>query len=201
MFVLGLILALFAVWKGYSADEPFPGYGDKYRACDKEKALVAEHLDAYRNHLDGQSNRAKSEIRALFRNAAACIGQWSKNVNLVERRFVDYRAAMEHMEKEYANAWDIYWRAYIDNRVEENGISRAPKRAPLFEDASERDPRHVFSDVKRLYLNDEQRKKQEDAYKKGVSEQKNLSQEVLQKAMAERKARLGRLVKDSTCHI
>lgn len=207
LFVFGLVWAMIAVLDGYFADDPFPGYGAKYRACEREKRLVAKQFAACHRHLERQALRAQRRLSSLFEDAKLAIRHWSTNVNLVERRFVDYRAMVTNMEREYKQAWDNYWQAYASAYADRSGeqaesiVRSKEKHMLLFDGEGERDSEHVFSDVKRLYMNDGQRQKQVDAYRKIVAEQNAASSEKLRKVVQEQKHRLRKLEQESACNI
>lgn len=78
LFMTGVALSFFAFWKGYTSDDPYPGYSNRDRAlkaAKKEEAAVQgrvkqklkDFLHAQRTHVQGLSGQTGTLIASLTR--------------------------------------------------------------------------------------------------------------------------------------
>lgn len=85
LFMVGILLSIFAFWKGYSADDPFPGYSRRDRALKRAKReeekkqelvkqKVKDFLVNHRNRVQGLSTQTGALISTLSHRVAAIDG-------------------------------------------------------------------------------------------------------------------------------
>jgi hypothetical protein len=82
LFMLGIILSVFAFWKGYTSDDPYPGYSRRDKALkrakrDEEKKQelvkqrVKDFLVSHRNRVQGLTTQTGALISSLSGRASA----------------------------------------------------------------------------------------------------------------------------------
>lgn len=82
LFMTGLILSIIAFWKGYTSDDPYPGYSLRDRVLkaareaetkrqDLVKQKVKDFLVAHRNHVQGLSGATGTMITMLSHRTSA----------------------------------------------------------------------------------------------------------------------------------
>jgi hypothetical protein len=82
LFMTGLILSIIAFWKGYTSDDPYPGYSRRDRALkaarvaeakrqDLVKQRLKDFLVAHRNHVQGLSGATGTMITMLSHRTSA----------------------------------------------------------------------------------------------------------------------------------
>ena len=106
LFMTGLILSFIAFWKGYTSDDPFPGYSMRDRALkvareaetkrqDLIKQRLKDFLVAHRNHVQGLSGATGTMITMLSHRTSA-LGHAKRsleaNASAVER---DYHLVLD----------------------------------------------------------------------------------------------------------
>ena len=111
LFGLGILLSIFAFYKGYTFDDKFPGYGDKDRRFRK-------HLEAEREHVES-ARLTVSEAIARQRERAQMLGREPQELSIqiarlkgdvglaksgLEHQFKAIRRDFEHVLKAYRDA-------------------------------------------------------------------------------------------------
>ena len=72
MFVIGvgIIFAVLAYIDGYISDDPYPGYGDVYRAALTEKRTIENRI----HHIHDRWHSNKKSVLSMFLCHAGMIG-------------------------------------------------------------------------------------------------------------------------------
>ena len=113
LFMIGIVLSIFAFWKGYTSDDPYPGYSMRDRALkaareaetkrqDLVKQKLKDFLVAHRNHVQGLSGATGSLITMLSHRISA-LGH--------AKRALDTNAAA--IERDYHLVLDAYRQANL----------------------------------------------------------------------------------------
>jgi len=194
LIVTGLVFAIGALMDGYFSDDPFPGYGAKYRACLKEKAAIDGELRFYKEEFKERVTQTRSEIEALYTNAQSAIQQWSTYVNRVQRRFVDFENWVGNMNDRNQENWNAYLSVHQDNRLvgyvvpEILGI-----QPPALFTGNHTDPQIMFADVAYLYKTDSERSTAVKNYDSELKKAYVEMQDDLIRKIAELDANLGEI--------
>lgn len=106
LFMIGIVLSIFAFWKGYTSDDPYPGYSLRDRRLkeareaetkrqDLVKQKLKDFLVTHRNHVQGLSGATGTMITMLSHRTSA-LGHAKRtlesNVAAVER---DYHLVLD----------------------------------------------------------------------------------------------------------
>lgn len=79
LFVIGLVIALIAVWKGYTFDDRYPGYG----SIDRKYQLALEDFRDMRDSIDLDTNDVLSSAFRKFDAHMDLIKLRSNNINAI----------------------------------------------------------------------------------------------------------------------
>jgi hypothetical protein len=113
LFMIGIVLSIFAFWKGYTSDDPYPGHSMRDRALkaareaetkrqDLVKQKLKDFLVAHRNHVQGLSGATGALITMLSHRTSA-LGH--------AKRALDTTAAA--IERDYHLVLDAYRQANL----------------------------------------------------------------------------------------
>ena len=153
---VGLVFAFLAYWDGFKSDDSYPGYGSVYRGALKHKRIIGKRL---RKINEGWNNCIKSfnaEMGKLGKEGTDSIQFWSHETNTIEQIWVDYNTLLETLQDAYDDSIDLYCSQY--NQFTSG--NKIKLKAELFKKIKY-DLKKQFSDIAFLYLNDEQREKEE----------------------------------------
>jgi len=185
ILMVGLVFALISLIDGYFSDDPFPGYGHKYRLCIKARDSVQRELKAYKAEMIKTTGSTVENIKSIFDEARLSINEWGGLINTVQRRFVDYIDWISQLTKGQDYLWDSYCSSHQRHRLSDYKVSEVFDSPPemFVSGANYHDPSHVFSDVSFLYMNDKARtdrmKSYESSFKKIHAEaEKQLEKEI-----------------------
>jgi hypothetical protein len=199
---VGIVFALSALMDGWFSDDPFPGYGSKYRACTKQKDQTEKYLLEYKKLFHSEVGAARSRMNDLYENASRSIDQWGRNINKVQQRFVDYVDWVESIKSAQSANWEAYIVAHQAHRLDNYNPPEILSAEPIFfvTDAN-KNPEHVFSDVAAHYMDDATRMKKMDAYRADYANAHKEFLESLSVSIGKLKAELTDLETESECHI
>ena len=199
---VGIVFALSALMDGWFADDPFPGYGRKYRACTKQKLLTEKYLNDYKKQFHTEISTARKSMNDLYQNASNAIEQWGRNINKIQKRFVDYEDWVESFKSAQTACWESYIAAHQAHRLDNYNAPQTLNTEPeFFISQSNHNPRHVFSDVAAHFMDDETRIKKMEAYRKDYSENHKVFLDDLNNSIERLKKELTQIEIDSECHI
>ena len=199
---VGFVFAISAVMDGWFADDPYPGFGSKYRTCLKQKWQVEKHLGHYKASFHKETSEARDALNSFFEHSAGLIDTWGRNINLVQKRFVDYQDWVESLSITQRNCWETYLASHERNRLD---TYRAPKdfsKPPaFFVSKPDHDPSHVFSDVAHSFMTDTQRLKRMAEFTKTFGEKHEVFSAELDKVIEKLRVELSGLEEEAECHI
>jgi hypothetical protein len=199
---VGIVFALSALMDGWFSDDPFPGYGRKYRACTKQKDQAEKYLVEYKQLFHSEVGAARNRMNDLYENASRSIDQWGRNINKIQQRFVDYVDWVESIKNAHNATWEAYVASHqahrLDNYQAPETLSNEPS---FFISEANQNPEHVFSDVAAHYMDDETRMKKMDAYRADYAKAHKEFLENLRVSIGKLKAELTDLESESECHI
>lgn len=158
VLMVGLVFAVVALLDGYFSDAAFPGYGDKYRACIKEREQAHKALKSYQEELNNHIHRTQDDLKELVSNARNSVNDLSRQINIIQRRFVDYTDWTEQLQSAESNFFNIY----ISNHSKNCSSSYVKpewfnsKIDSIFND-KKMDPEYVFRDASHHFMNDKER--------------------------------------------
>lgn len=106
LFMLGIFLSIYAFWKGYTSDDPFPGYSRRDRALkrakrdegkkqDLVKQRIKDFLLGHRNRVQGFLTQTSSLISSLSSRSSrikSAEGALPANVQAIQR---DYHLVLD----------------------------------------------------------------------------------------------------------
>jgi len=199
--MVGFVFALVSLLDGYFSDDPYPGYGHKYRLCIKARDNVQKELEAYKSEFVSSSKKTSDDLEAVFDTARTAINNWGVEVNRVQRRFVDYKDWVNQLVKGQAALWSAYCASHERNRLSDYEVSEVFERSPDMFVMSKKisDPRHVFSDAKHLFMDDAERlqsmKDFDSAFKKAHSS----AEKLFERELAVLTKEFNQLEKDTEC--
>ena len=203
VLMVGFVFALVSLIDGHFSDEPFPGYGHKYRLCMRAREKVQNELEAYKKEMIQSSEKTSNDLAIIFDEARNSIVDWGICVNTVQRRFVDYTAWVGQLEIGQTLLWDSYCTSHQAHRLTGYVVPDVFKNPPdMFEIGDDyANAEQIFSDVKDLHMPDSERKKKmavfESAFKKVHEEsEKNMASQLLLL-----KTELKEIERDAICHL
>lgn len=201
--MVGLVFALVALLDGYFADDPFPGYGHKYRLCIKSRDDVQKELEAYKSEFVSASKKTADELEDIFDNAKQAINQWGVDVNRVQRRFVDYKEWTSQLMKGQTSLWTAYCSTHERNRLKDYEVSEVFSKSPEMFVSSKNaiDPSHVFSDVQHLFMHDEARLTLMKSYDSVFTKAHSSAEKALEKELAVLRKEFIKIEKEAECVI
>lgn len=159
VLLVGFVFAIAALLDGYFSDDPFPGYGAKYRLCLESRGRVRAAHEKYTAEHNSVIKKCREDLDTLFNTASSSIHAWSAAVNVVQKRFVDFEKWVNDLLDVDTMLWNTYRSTHSEYRVSDYPTPKlleAPLDSKLISDLS-CDANHVFRDASHLYMSDEQR--------------------------------------------
>jgi hypothetical protein len=156
--VLGICFALFALIKGAHADDKFPTYSKKFRACKYKQEEVWQAIETYQQAHEGDVKEFRGEMEHFLPAAISQIDQWGKFTNTAQRRFVDYEQWIPKLETVYRECWTTYVGAHEKSRLSDYQVPEifSMPLERLFE-GENMEPSYIFSDVADIVMPDTER--------------------------------------------
>ena len=155
--VVGFVLALLSYLKGYYSDDPYPGYGERYR----EAEVKYDEFNNYRDEvgkklvsIDKELNEVSGKMHAYGTEA---IKKWSASINDLEKIFVDYKNLLQILCEEYNSCQQSYSNNFNANYVRASGEPNPINLNDELFSSSDFDLQIVFSDAYQYFLNDAER--------------------------------------------
>ena len=201
VLLVGFVFAIAALLDGYFSDDPFPGYGAKYRLCLESRNKVNVALERYKVEHNTVIKKCREEMDSLFNVATSSIHSWSAAINVVQKRFVDFEKWVNDLSDADAKLWDTYRSTHSEYRVSDYplpALLSAPLDPKLVSDQN-LDPGHVFRDASHLYMADEQRVDMMDDFEAAVAGERQHAEERLDSTIEQLQHVLNALTQSSEC--
>jgi hypothetical protein len=199
---VGVVFSLSALMDGWFSDDPFPGYGRRYRACLRQRYKAETYLQKYKVKFQKEVSQARAELDDFFKSASESIDVWGRNINKIQRRFVDYSEWVDILEGMQRSGYDTYRTSHERHRLASyeapSHFSNAPK--PLI-NKSAKEPKHVFRDVAHSFMNDPEREKRMTLFKESCKKNHEKYSEALENAINKLKSELVELEREAECHV
>lgn len=158
VLMVGLVFAVVALLDGFFSDAAFPDYGNKYRACIKEREIAHKALKNYQKEINSQILNTQNVLKELVSNAKNSVNSYSKNINIIQRRFIDYTDWTDQLQSAESNFFNIYISNHSkycsSNYVQPNWFKSEVDS--IFND-KKMDPEYVFRDASHHFMADEER--------------------------------------------
>ena len=202
VLMVGFVFALVALLDGFFSDEPYPGYGHRYRLCVKEREEVLIALQGYKEDQLASILKCRDDVEKIFRHGGQCITDWGSQVNTVQRRFVDYSKWLQDLLETDKTLWDTYRSSHEEHRLADYvpPILFENPLKPLFS-GRETSEAHVFRDASQLYMSDDERIIKMDEYQSIYDAAQAQSEERLDSEVAILRSDLKELEEKAVCHI
>ena len=202
VLMVGFVFALVALLDGFFSDEPYPGYGHRYRLCLNERAEVLIALQEYKKDQLASILKCRDDVEKIFQDGGHSINEWGAQVNTVQRRFVDYSKWLQDLLETDKTLWDTYRSSHEEHRLADYVAPALFENAlkPLFA-GKETDELHVFRDASQLYMSDEERIEQMGKYQAVYDDAQAHSEERLDSEVAILRSDLIALEEKAVCHI
>jgi len=165
--VVGFVLALLAYLKGYYSDDPYPGYGERYRIAYKSRDELINHISEVHKNLVSIEKEFGDACVQVHAYGTGGINQWSDSLNSLEKIFVDYQNILKILSEEYTRCQKVYFQNFQSTFVSDHPGSTPQTHSDneLFPQ-SDFELRVVFSDAYQYFLNDDDRQIQREVLTK-----------------------------------
>jgi hypothetical protein len=160
--MIGWILSMIALWKGYNWDDPYPGYGKTQRAHDLKKEAYGRQFESAQKRLLAAEVNASLQIEEIVSSAQLYLKDASRIIRDIRDHQENYSAYMGQLEKDAM----LLLQTYRDANREERSSQRVPpywskpfelseeiKAFPKFEDWPEADMEAVQNASKVAHQN------------------------------------------------
>jgi hypothetical protein len=104
LFLIGLIASGLSCWKGYRADDPVPGHGDRHRRLREADEKLREERDRQHGLVLGHAESVPERCRLLLRGAGDALVQMGDIVVRAERCGEGYDVQLQRVR-----TWSHQW--------------------------------------------------------------------------------------------
>ena len=91
---LGLGIAALAIWKGYTADDPYPGYGELDRQLKEAKNEYSREREAYTHEIIARVMQIRQELEAFLRKAQSTVAEYHNSIKESNQAAHEYSEAL-----------------------------------------------------------------------------------------------------------
>ncbi len=199
---VGLLFAIAALLDGYFSDDPFPGYGSKWRLCINERSIIQYEFKQYQSQFDQETREARKKTKEMFEDAQKAINEWSKEINKIQHYFVDFEQWADKINDTYISSWEIYAATHQNHRPENYSPPKMLTSKPenLLDD-DQVDPLYVFAGAASCYMEDQERQKKAAEFEKDFLEKYLKAEEELEKTIIVLTNTLAELEVTAQCNI
>jgi hypothetical protein len=115
MFVIGvgIIFAVLAYIDGYISDDPYPGYGDVYRAALTEKRTIENRIHQIHDRWHSNKKSVLSLLEKFKDKGLSSITAWSNAINNIEQIWEDYKSILFELDKKFKTISDCFMPKYV----------------------------------------------------------------------------------------
>lgn len=110
--LVGICFAGFSAFKGYFADDPYPGFGAIYRGTKKERENVERELKDMQDNWTKETTYARNQLDLIGKDAMAAALESTHALNLMEQIVVDWEALVDSMEEAMRDRISAYYDSY-----------------------------------------------------------------------------------------
>ncbi|WP_323810209.1 hypothetical protein [Sphingobium baderi] len=113
LFMTGIALSMFAFWKGYTSDDPFPGYSKRDRALKAAKADEAAVQGRVKQKLKDFLHAQRTHVQGLAGQTGTLIAMLTRRLSEVEHSQRSAIANASSIERDYHLVLDGYRQANL----------------------------------------------------------------------------------------
>jgi hypothetical protein len=167
---VGIIFAVLAYLDGYISDDPYPGYGDVYRAALTEKRSIENRIHYIHDRWHSSKKSASSHLEKFKDKGLSSITAWSNAINNIEQIWEDYKSILVELDKKFKTICDIYIGSY--NKFHSDKKNHKLAKITLLE-KDDYNLSVIFRDVSNFYMDDQTRGKKTKIMKESFINQIN----------------------------
>ncbi len=181
---VGMLFATAALLDGYFSDDPFPGYGAKWRACIKERNIIQHEFKSYQKQFSQTTRIAREKTQKTFNQAQQSIYEWSKEINKVQHYFVDFEQWADKINDAFLSSWEIYVSTHENYRNENYSAPKSLIQRPAhLLDDDQTDPLYVFAGAANCYMDDDERQKKASQFENEFLKKHSQAEQDLEKTI------------------
>ena len=113
LFMIGILLSIFAFWKGYSADDPFPGYSRRDKALKRAKREEEKKQELVKQKVKDFLVNHRNRVQGLQTQTGALISTLSHRVAAVDGAESALPSNTQSIQRDYALVLDGYRQANL----------------------------------------------------------------------------------------
>jgi hypothetical protein len=108
LFGLGLILSCFAFYKGYTADDKYPGHGKKDRLVKKFQEIELDKQEILRQKIKDILHRSRAEIQSAVNEPGQLNGRAALRISDLQGAVATASTRAGAIQRDFANALTAY---------------------------------------------------------------------------------------------
>ncbi len=165
---VGLLFALISIWKGFSYNDTYPGYGYVGKKVNLYKHAIRKINKYFVSDISKMEASADKKLIDTYNNIKNNeLNYWDANANLIQKEFVNYGQKVAYASNGANHIIHEYRKENLKIRKSQApGYFNQKWEAPQ----NQRDPKIVFPDTAFHYMTDEDR----EAQKLKISEELNV---------------------------
>lgn len=113
LFMVGIFLSLFAFWKGYTSDDPFPGYSRRDRALKKAKREEQEKQELVKQRVRDFLINHRNRVQGFSTQTGAMVSSLSTRSSLVRSAESALPSNVQAIQRDYHLVLDAYRQANL----------------------------------------------------------------------------------------
>ena len=162
---VGILFAAISIWKGFSYNDTYPGYGNVGKRVNFFKDVIRKINKSFVTDISKMESNADKKLLETYNNIKNNeLNYWDANTNLIQKEFVNYEQKVDYASRGANHIISEY-------RKENSKIRKS--ESPLYFNQvwevpqNQKDPKKVFPDTAFHYMSDEDR----EAKKLKISEE------------------------------
>ena len=165
---VGILFAAISIWKGFTYNDTYPGYGNVGKKVNFYKDIIRKINKSFVIDISKMESDADSKLLNTYNKIKTSeLNYWDANANLIQKEFVNYEQKVDYASRGVNHI--------IGEYRKENSKVRKTDVPTYFNQDWEisqnlRDPKKVFPDTAFHYMTDEER----EAKKLKISEELNI---------------------------
>lgn len=113
LFTLGIILSVFAFWKGYTSDDPYPGHSRRDKALKRAKREEQEKQELVKQRVKDFLVNQRSRVQGFATQTGALISSLSSRVSALKSAESALLSNVQAIQREYSLVLDAYRQANL----------------------------------------------------------------------------------------